>query len=803
MIVAERTRRILEIDAVLGLVAHFCRTPLGVRHFDVLKPAGTLEQLYQRQELLRTYGLCRDVHGELPWDGRLQPVSPLLEEARETALLTGEELLRFRVLFLVAMQLRAAVAEYRATYPALGMLTQGVRDFADELALLECLSDDGRLYDSASPDLAEVRRKLEGVRRDLRQRGGRLLNDPGTVAKLQERVLSLRDGRFVVLVRQEHVNSFPGIALDRSGSGNSVYMEPNALVPHNNKLSLLSRDEERIERKIYRRLTEALLSRSGAIVAAEESLGLLDALYGTAEFARSHRWHLPDLAPKPQFRLNRAVHPLLGPKAVPISLSCGERFSQLVVTGPNTGGKTVALKTAGVALVLAWMGLPIPASEGSVVGDLDQVAADVGDEQSIAQNLSTFSAHLANIVEMLASATPRSLLLLDELGAGTDPQEGAALGIALLQTLLARRTLVLATTHHNPIKRFALTTAGVETASVEFDPATLSPTYRLLMGVPGRSNALLIAQRLGMPPEILTLAREALAGEDAALEDLIGELQEKQGTLERAFEELAREKTAVAELRERFERKDAELDAQKETILERADRSAAKVLSEAQEEARELLKGLDPELLAAAQKALTERQEAVRRSKEAIAVRAERRTERHSAPARGETVQVGSVVRLLESKVRGTVESLEGGKALVVAGGMRLEVPLKRLQLATEAPEEKNVFEDRSPGRRKTDPVQSPLSRGGISVSAASAAVPSSIMVRGMTVDEALPVVERYLDQAFRHGYPSVVVIHGHGEGILRREVQALCKRLPYVLEFRLGGPGEGSIGVTVVTFRK
>ncbi|HOU33214.1 MAG TPA: endonuclease MutS2, partial [Synergistaceae bacterium] len=254
-----------------------------------------MEQLHQRQEVLRAYGRCRDVHGELPWDSRLQPVSPLLEEARETALLTGEELLRFRVLFLVAMQLRAAVAEYRATYPALGALTQGVRDFADELALLECLSDDGRLYDSASPDLAEVRRKLDVVRRDLRQRGARLLNDPGTVAKLQERVLSLRDGRFVVLVRQEHVNSFPGIAIDRSGSGNSVYMEPNALVPHNNKLSLLSRDEERIERKIYRRLTEALLSRSGAIEDAEESLGLLDALYGTADFARSHRWHLPDL----------------------------------------------------------------------------------------------------------------------------------------------------------------------------------------------------------------------------------------------------------------------------------------------------------------------------------------------------------------------------------------------------------------------------------------------------------------------------------------------------------------------------
>ncbi|MFR5881131.1 MAG: endonuclease MutS2 [Cloacibacillus evryensis] len=316
---------------------------------------------------------------------------------------------------------------------------------------------------------------------------------------LQERVLTLRNGRYAFLVRQDALSQFPGSVIDRSGSGSSVYMEPRSLMSLNNEYSKLYGEEMLEETRIFREFTAKLINRKNGIVDTENVLGTIDLFYALSEMTRVYKWRVPDLSPRAQFSFVRARHPLLGDKSVPIEIKCGGDFRILVITGPNTGGKTVALKTAGVCVYLGWLGFPIPAGEGSILGDIGELFTDIGDEQSIEQSLSTFSAHITHVTEILNKVTPRSLVMLDELGAGTDPEEGAALGIALLDWLREQGALVLATTHHNPIKRFALTTQDIETASVEFDGATLSPTYRILIGIPGRSNALLIAGKLGMP----------------------------------------------------------------------------------------------------------------------------------------------------------------------------------------------------------------------------------------------------------------------------------------------------------------
>lgn len=778
------TAEALEIKKVLGIIGKRCRSELGTEVLSKLLPAQDTSQLASRQGLLRDVLRYRAIEGEFPWDSQAVPIAALIEEAKASALLRGEELVQIRTLLALAVKVKEEITRVRERFPELGQIARRIRDLSGELDVLGVLDEDGRLYDHASPALRELRARLESLRGTTRRTGQALLNDPATSSMLQDRVLSLRNGRFVVLVRSEHVSAYPGIVTDRSSSGNSFYIEPYRLAALNNKLAVAQEEERQEELRILRKITLRILERETAIAEAEFSLGILDLLCAESEMVERMRWHLPELSATPCFRFCRLVHPLLGEKAVPIEIACGAEFKILVITGPNTGGKTVALKTAGVAVILAWLGLPVPAGEGSMVGEIDSVYVDVGDEQSIEQNLSTFSAHVNNIVSILKEAGPGSLVLLDELGAGTDPQEGAALGIALLEAFRERNSLVLATTHHNPIKSFALTSPGVETASMEFDAVSLKPTFSLLMGVPGKSNALLIAERLGMPGPVIARAKASLRGEDVSIEDLIGRLQEKRSSLEKAARELTEERALLAETRLSLENRQARLEAQREVILTEADRKAEKIVREAQQAARELLKSLEKSgtVSAAHRKISAERPklEQIRREAER---REEKRIERHSVKAEGISLKPGDAVQMVGSAVKGIVEGVSGEKATIVAGSFRMDVPLSRLRKTGEA---------------------IPVAQPAFSVKATRpTGVPSSIMVRGMTVDEALPDVERYLDQAYRAGYDQVSVIHGRGTGTLRRVVQELLKSLPYVREYRLGDHGEGGYGVTIVTFAR
>jgi DNA mismatch repair protein MutS2 len=701
--------------------------------------------------------------------------------------LTGEGILSCRILMGVCLRLKSVVTEMKEDFPEFADLTRKLGDFSDLFQELQVVADDGKLYDGASAKLAELRDAMRAVTSSARKKARSMMESPSLSTMLQDRTPHFRNGRITFLVKLEDMSRFDGMTVDRSGTGNSVYMEPKGLIETNNRIALLHRDVEEEEYRILRHLTGKILERHGALLEVERVLGEVDVLHGVFSIQKEKSWVLPEMEEKSRFALRQAVHPLLGDDCVPVDVHCGDRFRQLVITGPNTGGKTVVLKTTAAAVYLAWCGLPAPVGEGSVVGDIDWMAADIGDEQSIEQSLSTFSSHLRNIVEMLERAGRNSLLLVDELGAGTDPQEGAALGVALLENLNERGCLVLATTHHNAIKRYALTRSGVETAGMEFDSERLLPTYRLRMGIPGESNALRIAGRLGISTDIIEKAKAVLHEGHADAERLLEELLRKQQHLEDAEERLYRERKEIAALKETLLNQRRSIESKREKILEDAERKARAILEEAQEKAKAMIKKIessggssDLNQIRRARQEIVDMKKSLKRREEE---REERRLSREKKPGEWKPAR-GEAVRIAGTSMRGVIEAFDGKKALILSGSMKFEVPLKKLLPVAD----KDLPEDPVPVKTNLAPTGH---------------VPSSIMVRGMTVDEAVPEVERYLDRAFRAGYGEVTVIHGRGEGILRREVHALCKTLPFVIDYRLGGPGEGGYGVTIVRFRQ
>ncbi len=778
----EETTRIFDIPKILAIFAREVRGDLGLFALEHLRPQGDLPALEERVELFRSYVSCRDKYGEWPWNARVGCIVPVVQTAAASGFLSGEELVAVGAFLGLARTTRERLAANKAEFPLFEGQARRIRDFSEEIDALGVLDDAGRLYDSATPELAEIRQTLESLKRQIRRTVQALLDTPSFAQMLQEKVVAFRNGHFVFLVRQDQMSRFPGTVTDRSGSGNSVYMEPSALVPINNRIALAARDEQDEVQRILRSLTAKVLARINAITEAQSALGDLDLFYGAAEIMKKKRWKLAQYVRRTLFSLKMARHPLLGENAVAVDIKCGDRYRSLVITGPNTGGKTVVLKTAGVCVYLAWCGLPIPAGEDSVVGDIGSIYADIGDEQSIEQNLSTFSAHVKNIITILDQSNRSSLILLDELGAGTDPQEGAALGIAILEALTREKGLTLATTHHNPVKQYALTAPGVETASMEFDGETLSPTYRMLLGVPGRSNALLIAQRYGMPGAIIESARSVLSEQDVPVEELIAELNERKAWLDREEAELAHLRRVLSEEREQYGIKTRELENKSDAILAKAERQAATLLEQAEESSRSLIRRLEDAAKSAAHRSIREEGDAVRNVRKKLEKRQEARLLK-SAVREEFVPAVGMTAQIAGTDIAGTIEAIRGGKATLRAGAMKMEVDARKLTATEKKPKSVSIPQERP--RPAPDMV------------------PPSVMVRGMNVQEAIPIVERYLDAAMRLGYSQVTVIHGRGEGILRREVHALCASLKYVESYRLGEASEGGFGVTIVTFRR
>ncbi len=588
------SRRVLEFDKVLAIVARNAHWEPGAERVLEIEPAGTLEEARRRQEELREALRLHDQAVGIGAGG-LRDCREALRGAQRGRSLQPGDLLAVGELAVASRKTGRYLREHQDDNPLLADRALGLPAFAPlEQALFRALSVDGRVLDAASPRLRQLRSELATLQARVQDHLNRLVRSSAFTRMLQEPLVTTRDGRFVVPVKQEHRSQFPGLVIDQSASGATVFMEPWAILDMGNRVRAATLAEAKEVEAILARLSGLVGHQAEELWVAGEELAHLDALLALAAYGHSAGCVLPDLSEGGDLRLVEARHPLLversGEDVVPITLDLSEDVRTLIVTGPNTGGKTVSLKTTGLLTLMALAGMPVPARSGTRLPFLDQVWADIGDEQSIAQNLSTFSSHLTQILRILPAAGPRTLVLLDELGAGTDPSEGSALGMALLEHLHQNGCRTVVTTHLSELKVFASRTPGVSNAAVEFDSETLEPTYRVIMGIPGRSNALRIASRLGLPFDVQRRAREHLGRHHVQVEGLLDELEQERDAAERLGQRLEGERSQAEQLRQDYEERLAGIQAERERLLEEAGREARDLLDEARSQVHGMLR---------------------------------------------------------------------------------------------------------------------------------------------------------------------------------------------------------------------
>ena len=666
-----------------------------------------------------------------------------------------------------------------------------------------CIISEDEVADEASPGLSHVRRSMKNIASRIHSQMNALLNSNRSY--LQDGVITMRDGRYCLPVKAEYKNQVAGMVHDQSSTGSTLFIEPMAIVRLNNELRELEIQEQKEIQAVLASLSEQAAPHIDAIRMNMELLGQLDFIFAKAGLSRHYRCSAPVFNDRGYIHIKDGRHPLLDPKTVvPINIWLGKDFDLLVVTGPNTGGKTVSLKTVGLFTLMGQAGLHIPAWEGSELAVFDEVFADIGDEQSIEQNLSTFSAHMTNTVRILNQADARSLCLFDELGAGTDPTEGAALAIAILSFLHNMKCRTMATTHYSELKVFALTTPGVENASCEFSVETLRPTYRLLIGVPGKSNAFAISQKLGLPDYIIEDARSHLEAKDESFEDLLASLESSRLTIEKEQEEIKAYKEEISQLKTRLTQKEERLKERQDKMMKNAAEEAQRILREAKETADQTIRQINKLGTAAGYNKELEAERAklrdqLKKTDDKLAVKAKG----PSQPISPKKIKIGDGVKVLSLGLKGTVSSLPNAKGdlFVQMGILRSQVNIRDLELLKED-DISATLSDGSGGRNIWTPAKGKGTGSGKIKMSKSFSVPTEVNLIGMTVDEAMPVMEKYLDDAYLAHMPSVRVVHGRGTGALKNAVHQRLRKLKYVKEFRLGEFGEGDSGVTIVTFK-
>lgn len=651
------------------------------------------------------------------------------------------------------------------------------------------------IADSASPELNAIRRKMRAASARIREQLDKMIRSPAYQKLLQDPIVTIRGGRFVVPVKAEHRGEVPGLVHDTSASGATVFVEPMAAVEANNELKVLaSREEAEIERIIAELSAEAG-GFADAIIADYGILVEINLIFAKARLAYRMKAVMPRVTDDGRILLRKARHPLIDPeKAVPIDVELGGDFDTLVITGPNTGGKTVTLKTVGLLTLMAMCGLMPPVGDGSTLSIFSHVLADIGDEQSIEQSLSTFSAHMVNLIRILAEADGSSLVLMDELGAGTDPVEGAALAMSILERLRAQGARVVATTHYAELKAFALHTPGVENGSCEFDVSTLRPTYRLLIGIPGRSNAFAISERLGMDASVVQRARELISSDDRRLEDVVANLETRRQALEQELTEAQRASAEAQEAGKRAHEQLEQLAREREKELDKARSDARRIVERARTEAEQLIDELDAlrkqknaaAFAAQAQEAKSGLRSRLRALESEIDPVAEKKAGHYRLPR---PLRAGDEVLITDIDKKAVVlsEPDAAGNVEVQAGIIRTRVPVSGLRL----------LEGKKAGSAGSS---APRTRGV--ASRAQRSVRTEIDLRGLTSEEALLESDRFIDEAVMAGLEKITLIHGKGTGALRAAIHKHLRGHPSVKSFRLGAYGEGEMGVTIVELK-
>ena len=736
------------------------------------------------------------LHGSPSFSG-VKPVAEALDRADRGGSLNTRELLTIASLLTAARRAKEYFNDEAAEKTAIDHLFLSLHGnrFLEE-KIKRCIVDEDTIADAASTELADIRRHMRAAQAKSRQILQKIISSPSYGKILQETIITQRDGRFVVPVKAEHKGDLPGLVHDISSSGATLFVEPMGVVQANNELiELEAKEQKEIERILAELSAEAAAHRED-IQWDYDTLVHLDLIFARGQLSYKMDGVRPEIRRDGAIHLRRARHPLLdAKKAVPIDIELGDTFDTLVITGPNTGGKTVSLKTLGLLTLMTQCGLHIPVGDRSAISVYERVLADIGDEQSIEQNLSTFSAHMTNIVSILREADSKSLILFDELGAGTDPVEGAALAIAVIQHVRAMGARVAATTHYAELKTFAMTTAGVENASCEFDVETLSPTYRLLIGIPGKSNAFAISKRLGLPDEVIEAAKVQMSGESVRFEDILTQLEAKRQALEKREQEAnrlyrQREEDArrAREFREQMERA-------KENARSRGEAEAKRILRDARSTADQVFAELSEmrkaqaraERAANANEAQAELRRKLNEAEDAVSKR-DARQEPIPKPSR--PIREGDLVEI--PGVRQPAEVVSVGK------DGTLQLKAGALKMKAKADEVRLIEDDERAAQKKKAAVS--ISHNAARQLRTSAA--RELDIRGLETLEAEGVVENFLSAAVMGHLDTVTIIHGKGTGALRKAVHDILRRNRAVKSFRLGVYGEGESGVTVVTLR-
>ena len=791
----EKALRTLEYTKIIERLTELAGSSIGKELCRNLKPSSNLAEIEAAQKqtsdaLSRIYQ-----RGSISFSG-VQDVRGSLKRLEIGGSLSALELLRIAKLLETTSRVKSfgRLENSDREKDSLDDMFDGLQPLANLYnEIYSCILSEDEIADDASPALAKIRRSIRQTNDRVHTQLASLVNGSSRTY-LQDAVITMRNGRYCVPVKSEYKGQVPGMIHDQSSTGSTLFIEPMAIVKLNNELRELELQEQKAIEAVLAELSNMAAAENENIADNFRILTQLDFIFARAMLSKSYNGTEPIFNEKGHINIKKGRHPLLDKKSVvPIDIWLGKDFRLLVITGPNTGGKTVSLKTVGLFTLMGQAGLHIPAFDHSELSVFDEVFADIGDEQSIEQSLSTFSSHMTHTVSILKEATDRSLVLFDELGAGTDPTEGAALAIAILNELHSRGTCTMATTHYSELKVFALTTPGVENGCCEFSVETLRPTYRLLIGVPGKSNAFAISGKLGLPEHIIEDARSRISEQDESFEDLLSDLEHSRITIEKEQEELARYKAEAASLKAQLEKKQERLDSAKERILAEANEKAHTILREAKEYADETIKNFNKYGKAAGvsisdmERERTRLREKMNAAEKNMAKKTPAKVKKAVDP---KALRVGDSVKVLSLNLKGTVSTLPDAKGnlFVQMGILRSQVNLRDIEPIDEPVITASNFNRTGSGKIKM---------------AKSSSVGIELNLLGKTSDEAISELDKYLDDAYIAHLPSVRIVHGKGTGALRKAVHNYLRRCKIVDEYHLGEFGEGDAGVTIVTFKK
>jgi DNA mismatch repair protein MutS2 len=790
----ERTLRVLEFEKIKNKLIEYAQSTLGKEIAKEVEPSTDYEEIVTWQKETHEATSILLQRGNVPLGG-IHDLSYHLKRAEIGSFLYPGNLLEVSDTLRGARRLKSFMKEAKegeSKFPVMEGYISSLFTFKGiEDRINECIISDDEISDHASPTLRNIRRSMESKNVAIRNRLNSMISSTSHQKYLQDAIITIRQDRYVVPVKQEYRSNVPGLVHDQSSSGATLFIEPMAIVQLNNELKELKLKEKVEIERILSELTALIGEQVEEIRSNQKVLSLLDFIFAKGKLAVNMNGIEPEMNKDGYIRIKNGRHPLLDKETVvPSNIWIGDDFNTLVITGPNTGGKTVTLKTVGLLTVMAQSGLHVPADYGTKLSVFENVFADIGDEQSIEQSLSTFSSHMTNIVEILRNVNSKALVLLDELGAGTDPTEGAALAIAILEHLYHMGVRTIATTHYTELKEYALTTKGVENGSVEFNVETLSPTYKLLIGVPGKSNAFEISKRLGLSEYIIEKSKSLISREDIAFEDLLTSIEKDKRTAEEERDEAVRLKLMVQKQKNEYEQKNEKLAIHREKVLREAREEARKLLKGAKEEADRVIKELRGMAKVQEEKERNRKIEEARKNLRGQIGEMEKGlglnmdTVVNTKPPK--QLKIGDTVILLNLNQKGEVASKPDAKGdlTVQVGIMKINVNIRNLRIDKD---EKERIKKTGVGRiakRKSQSVQ------------------TSIDLRGQNLEEARMNTDKYLDDAYIAGLNEVSIIHGKGTGVLREGIKNMLKRHKHVKSSRDGAYGEGGTGVTIVELK-